>query len=106
MANGFLGCVSHGGCSTPFSRQFSISENSNSRANAVRFKRVGSVATDDERSLILQMLKGERRERGDACDAAPAMMELFCESVLSAVHRERMADKVSTTVGRSRRKLH
>ena len=63
MANCSLGYVSHGG-STPFSRQFSVSENSNSRANAVRGQRVGSVATDDERSLILQMLKGERRERG------------------------------------------
>ena len=41
-------------------------------------KRVGFVA-DDERSLILQMLKGERRRQ-----TAAAMMELFCESVLSA----------------------
>ena len=41
-------------------------------------ERVGFVA-DDERSLILQMLKGERRRQ-----TAAAMMELFCESVLSA----------------------
>ena len=53
--------------------------------------------------LFCRCSKG-REERGTP--ATPAMMELFCESVLSAVHRERMADKVSTIVGRSHRKLH
>ena len=50
--------------------------------STVGTERVGFVAYD-ERSLILQMLEGERERQ-----TAAAMMELFCESVLSVVRRE------------------